>query len=137
LLQNVNCPCSACKWRRTNKWQQRGKKVTWNEGAWLLSLVACGGGSGDGEPRWFFFLRGVCAMCSYCADQSFLPSFFPFLSFRSLFLTFLFLFSFLLLPSLFCLLCSIPFLCFFLFFPLLLLVAAAVDDAAGDGRRPL
>ena len=27
-----------------------GGKVTWNEGAWLLSLVACGW-----EPRWFFF----------------------------------------------------------------------------------
>ena len=36
LLQNVNCSRSACKWRRTKNGQQRGRKVTWNEGVrWL------------------------------------------------------------------------------------------------------
>jgi len=32
---------------KTNKKIDRGGgKVTWNEGAWLLSPVACGGGGG-------------------------------------------------------------------------------------------
>jgi len=36
LLHNVNCSCSACKWRWTKNGQQRGRKVTWNEGVrWL------------------------------------------------------------------------------------------------------
>jgi len=39
---------------KTNKKINRGGgKVTWNEGAWLLSPMACGCGSW--EPQWFFF----------------------------------------------------------------------------------
>jgi len=37
---------------KTNKkWIEEGGKVTWNEGAWVLSPVACGGGGGGWESR--------------------------------------------------------------------------------------
>jgi len=39
LLQNVNCSHSACKRNKQVRGNKEGEKITWSEGAWLLSLA--------------------------------------------------------------------------------------------------
>jgi len=141
LLQNVNCSRSACKWRRTKNGQQRGRKVTWNEGVrWL-------------GRRWLAVAGAAAAVFCFKRHrerpESERSRFFPSLCFLPYFLLYfpLFLISLFLYikKTLLFLSSGLSFLSrklsvSLLFFsvsvsPLLLLVAAAVGDAAGDKAK--
>ena len=126
LLQNVNCSRSACKRNKQVRGNKEGEKITWSEGAWLLSLAV--------EKWWllrlffpcFLFLFLLCfslflLLCSFS-----LLSFFAHFPLFPLSLVSLFLFLLLSFPSFFPLCSPLfpsafpPYVSLFLFFFVLL-----------------
>jgi len=78
--------------RKTRRQSREGEKITWREGAWLLSsAVACGGGDG-GWTRWHYFFSPLLLPCSFFFLALFFLRFF-YSVFLPLFLSF-FLFFF-------------------------------------------